>query len=60
MKVEVDALGSPFMIVRVVSVDVKQHLKKAGKQVSKVTFSDLNPVFHGRKATVGILSDLVT
>ena len=32
MKVEVDALASPFLIVRVVSVDVKQHLKKAGKK----------------------------
>ena len=28
MKVEVDVLGSPSLIVRAVSVDVKQHLKK--------------------------------
>ena len=28
MKVEVDVLGSPSLIVRMVSVDVKQHLKK--------------------------------
>ena len=28
MKVEVDVLGSPSLIVLMVSVDVKQHLKK--------------------------------
>ena len=28
MKVEVDVLGSPFLIVRTVSVDVKQHRKR--------------------------------
>ena len=28
MKEEVDVLGSPSLIVRPVSVDVKQHLKK--------------------------------
>ena len=28
MKVEVDVLGSPFPIVRTVSVDVKQHFEE--------------------------------
>ena len=28
MKVEVDVLGSPYLIVLMVSVDVKQHLKR--------------------------------
>ena len=32
MKVEVDVLGSPSLIVRTVSVDVKQHLKKKPRE----------------------------
>ena len=35
MKVEVVALGSPSLIVRMVSVDVKQHLKKKQKKQKK-------------------------
>ena len=35
MKVEVDVLGSPSLIVRTVSVDVKQHLKKKKKKKKK-------------------------
>ena len=31
MKVEVDVLGSPSLIVHLVSVDVKQHLRKKKK-----------------------------
>ena len=32
MEVEVDVLGSPSLIVRTVSVDVKQHFKKKKKK----------------------------
>ena len=32
MKVEVTVQGSPFLIVLMVSVDVKQHLKKNKKK----------------------------
>ena len=32
MKVEVTVQGSPFLIVLMVSVDVKQHLKKKKKK----------------------------
>ena len=31
MKVDVDVLGSPSLIVRTVSVDARQHLKKKNK-----------------------------
>ena len=37
----------------------KATFEEGGQKGSKVTYSNLNP-FHGRKATVGILSDLVT
>ena len=35
MKVEVAVLGSPSLIVRTVSVDVKQHFKKKKKKKKK-------------------------
>ena len=37
MKVEVDVMGSPFLIVRTVYVDVEQHLKnnRGGKRREK-------------------------
>ena len=35
MKVEVTVQGSPFLIVLMVSVDVKQHLKKKKKKKKK-------------------------
>ena len=34
MKVELDVLGSPSLIVHLVSVDVKQHLRKKKKKLS--------------------------
>ena len=36
VKVEVDVLGSPSIIVLMVSVDVKQHLKKKKKTPTEV------------------------
>ena len=37
MKVEVDVMGSPFLIVRTVYVEVEQHLKnnRGGKEEKK-------------------------
>ena len=44
MKEEVDVLGSPKLVVRTVSVDAKQHLKKKKKNAVEVYASGTKPI----------------
>ena len=60
MKVEEDAPGSPSLIVRTVSVDVKQHLKKKQKKKKKIMMkkqSELSYVHYIDKAYCHLSSD---
>ena len=56
MKVEEDAPGSPSLIVRTVSVDVKQHLKRKKKIMMKKK-SELSHVHYIYKAYCHLSSD---
>ena len=46
MKVEVDVLGSPSLIVQMVFVDVKQHLRKKTFTGSSLQYSSSGQVSH--------------